>query len=121
MRREVITPIDATEAFREEARVEREQRRANQHSPLLRALGLAHYWQHLIDEFKFRSLTDIAAAEGMDVARVSRMTRLTQVAPNIVEACIAGKDTELTLEHLIRRAVPMGWDGQQHELSSSRE
>ena len=45
------------------------------------ALGLAHYWQHLLDTGRFRSLTEIAAAEGMDLGQVSRIARMAQLAP----------------------------------------
>jgi len=38
----------------------------------LKALGLAYYWQRLLDEGKFRSITVIASAEGMDLGQVSR-------------------------------------------------
>jgi hypothetical protein len=50
VKREVITPLDAPEAFREEAARARQDRKAAQDSSLLRALGLAHYWQRLLDE-----------------------------------------------------------------------
>lgn len=49
----------------------------------LRALGLAHYWLKLLDDGTFQSITEIAAAEGMDVGRVSRIMRLTQMAPAV--------------------------------------
>ena len=53
MRRRVITPIDAPEQFQEEARVQRRERETVKTSALLRALGLAHYWQRLLDEGKY--------------------------------------------------------------------
>jgi hypothetical protein len=43
VRREVITPISAPAEFREEVQREAKQRKQEQHAPLLRALGLAHY------------------------------------------------------------------------------
>jgi hypothetical protein len=41
VRREVITPNEVPAAFQEEVRTEHEQRIREQHSPILRALGLA--------------------------------------------------------------------------------
>ena len=52
VKREVITPLDAPEAFREEAAGERETRKTAEDSALVRALGLAHYWQTLLDSGK---------------------------------------------------------------------
>ena len=56
-KQEVITPIDAPEAFRVEAVRERRERKRGKDTPLIRALGLAHYWHHLLDSGKFGSLT----------------------------------------------------------------
>jgi hypothetical protein len=113
VRKQVITPIDSPVEFREEAKAERAKRDAAQDTPLLRALGLAHYWQRLLDDDKFRSITEIAAAEGMDVGQVSRMARLVQLAPEVVERCVAGGDSGLALETLIRRKIPMDWNEQR--------
>jgi hypothetical protein len=51
----------------------------------VRAFGLAHYWQHLLDTDRFGSLTEIAAAEGMDPAQVSRIARLAWEVPVVVD------------------------------------
>ena len=56
-------------------------------------LGLATYWQSLLDEGKFTSLTEIARAEGIDRAYVSRVFKLTRVSPVIVEQALADKVT----------------------------
>jgi hypothetical protein len=66
VRRLVITPLDAPDAFEAEADGERSARDATQSSALIRALGLAHYWHQLLDEGCFQSMTEIATAEGMD-------------------------------------------------------
>ena len=60
---------------------------------MVRALGLAHYWQSLLDEGKFASLTEIAKAEGIDRAYVYRVSKLTRASPAIVEQVLAGKVT----------------------------
>ena len=44
VKKEVITPIDSPREFLAEAINEREARKAAQDTPLVRALGLAHYW-----------------------------------------------------------------------------
>jgi len=111
-RRKVIPPLDAPDAFRAEAQTARKEKEAAKDTPLLRALGLAHYWQRLLDEGKFRSLSEIAATEGLDRGQASRIARLTQLAPCIVEACLADKDAGLRLEPLIRPGVPAGWGDQ---------
>ena len=82
----------------------------------MRALGLAHHWQRLMDEGRFTSITEIAEAEGLDLGRASRIARLAQLAPDIVEACATGVAAHLTLENVGRRANPLRWDEQRERL-----
>lgn len=120
VKRQVITPLDAPQEFQIEAGAERREREAARHTPLVRALGLAHYWQRLLDEGKYRTITEIAAVEGIDRGQASRIAQLTRLAPDIVEACVAGENTGLALEHLIRRGINATWVDQRDQLMSSK-
>ena len=121
VKRQVITPIDAPEAFRVEAAAERRERLAAEDTALIRALGLAHYWQRLLDEGKYQSITEIAAAEGLDLGQASRIARLTQLAPDIVDACAARGENRPALEQLMRRGFPADWGAQRLTLLTPRE
>lgn len=114
LKKQVITPLDAPQDFLDEARRERQVREMAQDTPLMRALGLAHHWQRLMDEGRYASITEIADAEGLDLGRTSRIARLAQLAPAIVEACATGTASGMTLESVSRRAIPQRWD-EQHE------
>jgi hypothetical protein len=116
VKKQVITPIDAPEQFHEEAARERQLQEAAQERGLVKALGLAHYWQRLLDEGTYRSMTEIAVAEGMDLGQASRIVRLTQLAPYIVEACLADEENELALGNLMWRSLPADWDVQRQAL-----
>ena len=116
VRRQVITPLDAPQEFLSEATREREARESAQDTALMRALGLAYHWQRLLDEGRFTSITKIAEAEGLDLGRASRIARLAQLAPDIVEACLATRENGLALEHVIRRALPVDWRVQRIAL-----
>jgi hypothetical protein len=109
VRRQVITPIDAPEHFEKEAVVERSARKQVKDSPSIRALGLAHYWQRLLDEGKHRSLTEIAAIEGMDRGQVTRTARLVRLAPEIVEHCLSNVNGEPKLETLAKSCLAKTW------------
>lgn len=112
VRRQVITPIDAPEHFEKEAVVERSVRKQVKVSPSIRALGLAHYWQRLLDEGKYRSLTEIAAAEGRDRGQVTRMAQLIRLAPEIVESCLADDRGGIKLETMARACIADTWTDQ---------
>ena len=87
-----------------------------QDTPLMRALGLAHHWQRLLDEGRFSSMTEIAEVEGFDLGRVSRIARLAQLAPSIVEAIATGAASGMTLESVGRRTFPAPRDEQCERL-----
>ena len=95
VKQEVITPIDAPEDFRAEVMASRRAEEDAQDTASVRALDLAHYWQHLLDTGRFQSLTEIAAAEGMDLAQVSRIARLAWVG--------AGVKPTIEMEPRVRR------------------
>lgn len=94
-RRKVITPSGVPEGFQVE---DVQPREVGVETPVLRSLGLAHYWQHLLDSGKVGSFREIAAAEGMDLGQVSRIARLAWLAwlawlgPTAVTARLGQKD-----------------------------
>ncbi len=118
VRRQVITPFDAPEHFQNEAVVERSARKQVKVSPSIRALGLAHYWQRLLDEGKYRSITEIAATEGIALSQASRTTQLTRLAPEIVESIFADRLGAPKLEQLARVCLSCSWSDQTSILQS---
>ena len=110
LKKRVITPLDAPQEFLEEAKQERAAQAAAQDSALMRALGLAHHWQRLLDEERAASVAEIATAEGMDVTQVRRVMRLTLLAPEVIERLAGAPD--ILLEQVMRRPWPIGWDEQ---------
>ena len=100
VRRQVITPIDAPEHFQREAVVKRSARKEVKDSPLSRALELAHYWQRLLDEGKYRLFTVVAATEGMDRGQISRTALMIRLAPEIVVTCLSEVHDGINFETL---------------------
>lgn len=122
VKRQVITPIDAPEQFQVEATVERQERKAAQDTPLIRALGLAHHWQRLLDDGKVQTIADIAQMEGIDVTQVRRLLRLVLLAPTLVEMIVVSNEqASINLEFVLRRAIPSNWQEQQAMLSAKTE
>lgn len=122
LKKRVITPLDAPQEFLAEAKQERAAQAAAQDSALMRALGLAHHWQRLLDDGRYGSMTEIAAVEGMDTGRASRIARLAHLAPDVVDACLADDSSGIVLEHLIRRgSLPLEWSAQREKLRVNRD
>lgn len=106
LKKRIITPLDAPQEFLSEANQERAAQVEAQDSALMRALGLAHHWQRLLDEERVASVADIAKAEGMDVTQVRRVMRLTLLAPQVIERLVGAP--AIVLEQVMRRPNPSG-------------
>lgn len=117
LKKQIITRLDAPQEFLSEATRERAARAAAQDSALMRALGLAHHWQRLLDEERAASVAEIAEAEGMDTTQVRRVLRLTLLAPEVIERLVGAPD--IVLEQVMRRPWPNGWSNQMRVLASS--
>ena len=115
IKKQVITPFDAPQQFLSEATREREARATAQDTSRMRALGLAHHWQRLLDEQRAASVAEIARAEGMDVTQVRRLLRLALLAPEVLERLT--ESPEAVLEHVMRRPWPNGWSDQMRVLA----
>ena len=118
LKKQVITPLDAPQEFLDEALRERQVREMAQDTPLLRALGLAHHWQRLLDEGRFSSMTEIAAAEGIDLGQASKMSRLAQLAPDLIEAIAFGR-LEVGISQLLQGKLSASWLLQRESLLTS--
>jgi hypothetical protein len=70
----------------------------------------------ITDDGKYRTITEIAAAEEIDLGQASRIARLTQLAPDIIEACVNRQHNALMLNKLARRGIPPLWDEQRSTL-----
>ena len=110
LKKRVITPLDAPQEFLAEAKQERAAQAAAQDSALMRALGLAHYWQQLLNEDRAASVAEIATVEGMNVTQVRRVMRLTLLAPEVIERLVGAPD--IVLEQVMRRPWPDIWTEQ---------
>ena len=110
LKKRVITPLDAPQEFLAEAKQERAAQTAAQDSALMRALGLAHYWQQLLNEDRAASVAEIATVEGMNVTQVRRVMRLTLLAPEVIERLVGAPD--IVLEQVMRRPWPDIWTEQ---------
>jgi hypothetical protein len=62
-------------------------------STLIKALARAHRWQRLLESGEYGTLAEMADAERISRSYVSRILRLTLLAPDIVERILDGRPT----------------------------
>jgi hypothetical protein len=83
---------------------------------LAKALARAWRWQRMLDEGICTPVSEIGDAENISKSYVSRIRRLALLAPDIVEAILAGEtDQALMLEKLERRP-PACWAEQRARI-----
>ena len=69
---------------------------------LIKAVARAFRWLRMLETGRFATITELAAAEKINVSYVARMLRLTLLAPDLVEAILDGRQPEgMTLPGLV--------------------
>jgi hypothetical protein len=81
---------------------------------LVKALARAHRWQRLLESGAYGTLAEMADAERISRSYVSRILRLTLLAPDIVERILDGRPT-VSLPQLLK-PFPVDWEKQRLEF-----
>ena len=81
---------------------------------LFKAMARAHRWQRLLDDGRYASISELAAAEKIERGFFGKMLQLTRLAPDIVERLMAGQHETDTLS-LTR--LPVLWTVQTAALA----
>jgi hypothetical protein len=101
-RKLVITPDGVATAPAPRARV---------NSALLKALARGFRWRKLLETGDYATIEEIAGSENINPSYVSRVLRMTLLAPEIVEAILSGRQPEgLTMA---RAMQPFSWEWQR--------
>jgi hypothetical protein len=80
--------------------------------PVALAIAKGYRWQALLDNGTYPTVLALAKAVKQDTAYVARTIRLTLLAPDIIEAVMAGQcPPGLTLKRLSRE-FPVDWNDQ---------
>jgi hypothetical protein len=83
---------------------------------MVKAIAQAFRWREMLENGTHVTIAEIAAAEKVNASYVSRVMRLTLLAPGIVEAILSGRQpADLLLEGLLRR-FPIEWREQRAEM-----
>jgi hypothetical protein len=80
---------------------------------MVKAIARAFRWREMLENGTHSTIAEIAAAEKINESYVGRVLRLTLLAPDIVEAILAGRQAaELQLDRLMK-PFPVGWQDQR--------
>ena len=80
---------------------------------LVKALARAFRWKRMLESGEFATIAELAEREGIAPSYMTRVLRLTLLAPDIVETIMEGwQGPEVTLARLMDR-FPEEWEGQR--------
>jgi len=80
---------------------------------LVKALARAFRWNRMLDSGEFTTIAELAESEGIASSYLTRVLRLTLLAPDIVEAILDGRQgPEVTLARLME-GFPVEWREQR--------
>src|SRR3981189_1432175 len=84
---------------------------------LVKAIVRAHRWRQMLESGEYNYSVELAAAERVNASYLSRIIRLTLIAPEVIEAILAGRQAStLQLDDLIK-PLPATWACQRTLLS----
>ena len=86
-------------------------------STLVKALARAFRWKRMLESGEFASIAELAEREGIASSYMTRILRLTLLAPDIIEAILDGTQRpEVTLARLLE-PLPVEWTEQCRTLA----
>ena len=86
-------------------------------STLVKALARAFRWKRMLESGDFATIAELAAREGIAPSYMTRVLRLTLLAPYLVEAILDGtQGPEVTLARVLE-PLPMEWAAQREGLA----
>jgi hypothetical protein len=85
-------------------------------STLVKALARAFRWKRMLESGEFATIAELAEREGIAPSYMTRVLRLTLLAPDIVEVILDGKQgPEVTLARVLE-PFPVEWAAQTHDF-----
>jgi hypothetical protein len=83
---------------------------------LVKALARAFRWKRMLESGEFATIAELAEREGIAPSYMTRVLRLTLLAPDIVEAILEGRQgPDVTLARLMD-GFPKEWEGQRESF-----
>ena len=99
-RKLILTPDGSTHSPAPRARVD---------SALLKAVARGFRWKKMLEDGDYQTLDEIAKAENINPSYVSRLLRMTLLAPELVEAVLAGRQPPALTMARAMQPFPVEW------------
>ena len=90
-------------------------------STLVKALARAFRWKRMLELGEFATMGELAEREGIAPSYMTRVLRLTLLAPDIVEAILDGNQGPAVTVAQVLEPFPMDWGSQRSSFFSPSE
>ena len=79
---------------------------------LVKALARAFRWKRMLESGEFTTMAELAEREGIAPSYMTRVMRLTLLAPDIVEAALRGQQSKCFTLKTGVEPIPLSWADQ---------
>lgn len=87
-------------------------------SALVKALARAFRWKRMLESGEFATIAELAEREGIAPSYLTRVLRLTLLAPDIVEAILDGTQGRAVTLARVLGPIPADWAEQRAHLGA---
>ena len=95
--------------------------RARIDNTMVKAITRAFRWRRLLEEGQYNSVVELAEAEKINKSYVSRVLRLSLLAPPIIEAILNGRQPAALGLLVLLEPLPVEWEAQCRHLMDPQQ
>jgi hypothetical protein len=88
---------------------------------MVKAIARAFRWRRLLEEGQYGSVVELAEAEKINKSYVSRVLRLSLLAPSIIEAILNGRQPPTLGLPVLLEPLPVEWEAQHGRLMNTQQ
>ena len=81
---------------------------------LVKALARAFRWKRMLESGEFATISELAEREGIATSYMTRLLRLTQLEPGIIEAVLDGRQGHAVTLARLMDPFPISWIEQKN-------
>ena len=86
---------------------------------LVKALARAFRWKRMLESGEFATIAELAEREGIATSYMTRILRLTQLEPGIIEAVLDGRQGDAVKLARLMDPFPISWIEQKNIFSGT--
>ena len=86
---------------------------------LVKALARAFRWKRILESGEFATIAELAEREGIAPSYMTRVLRLTQLEPGIIEAVLDGRQGDAVTLARLMDPFPISWIKQKNIFSGT--